>query len=234
MGQPGASAGLQTRRPGVPKNAPWPGRIGSSVRDGSFAPRGWQTKERGSPVCSTWGSAPSVRQAKAAEPRGAREADAVQVATQLRETGDLLLRLQGGRSRRNTASASVRVQAERLRSGRSDCRAVKLLSTQIVRKTGESNFHLERRFTLRVVPSSTLSNSTNGWLGWQRRSLSEDAQSLALRIHRCVKRREFIGDSRSVPVEIGCITAGKTVRMQQELCARRQTLFLRRRLRSPH
>jgi hypothetical protein len=83
-------------------------------------------------------------------------------------------------------------------------------------KQAKANFHLERRFTLRVVPSSTLSNSTNGWLGWQRRSLGEDEQSLALRIHRCVKRREFIGDSRGVPVEIGCITAGKTVRMQQE------------------
>ena len=38
------------------------------------------------------------------------------------------------------ASASLRVQAERLRLRENDCRAVKHLSTQIVRKTGESNF----------------------------------------------------------------------------------------------
>jgi hypothetical protein len=31
-------------------------------------------------------------------------------------------------------------------------------------------FHLQQRGTLRATSSSTLSNSTNGWLAWQRRS----------------------------------------------------------------
>ena len=38
---------LVCRRAGLvcSKNAPWPGRIGSSARNGSAAPRGWQTEE---------------------------------------------------------------------------------------------------------------------------------------------------------------------------------------------
>src|ERR1700731_1417283 len=43
-------------------------------------------------------------------------------------------------------------------------------------ETGESNFHLQQRRTLHATSSSTLSNSTNGWLTWQQRSLSEDAR----------------------------------------------------------
>jgi hypothetical protein len=34
-------------------------------------------------------------------------------------------------------------------------------------ETGESNFHLQQRGTLHATSSSTLSNSTNGWLTWQ-------------------------------------------------------------------
>jgi hypothetical protein len=44
------------------------------------------------------------------------------------------------------------------------------------RKTGESTFHFERRCTLHAGPSSTLSNSTNGWRAWQWRSYGEDDQ----------------------------------------------------------
>ena len=108
----GRRAGLECQR--MPR-----GPAGSARRCamGRLLLRGWQTKERGSPVCSTWGSAPSVRRANAAEPRGAREAGAVQVATLLRETRNLLLRLQGDRYPRNKVPASVRVQPVRLRSG---------------------------------------------------------------------------------------------------------------------
>jgi hypothetical protein len=151
----------------------------------------------------------------------------MQVATQLQKARD--------RSDANTvrtdaeepASFSVRVQAVRLRSGSRDCRAVKLLSTQIVRKQAKAIFHLQQRGTLHATSSSTLSNITNGWLTWQRRSYSEDDPYLSLHIHRCVKQHEFIGDSCGSPVEIECITAGKSVRLQQELCAHRRTLFAR-------
>jgi hypothetical protein len=37
-------------------------------------------------------------------------------------------------------------------------------------------FHRQQRGTLHAEPSSTLSNSTNGWPGWQLRSKSEDEQ----------------------------------------------------------
>ncbi len=170
MGRPGASAGLQTRRPGLAKVCPVARpNFGSSVRDGSFAPRGWQTQEQGSPVCSTWDQR-HLSGARRLPNRGVRE----------RPMQCRLPRNSGRREptvaitarndpAKNTVSASLRVQAERLGLTESDCKAVKHLSTQIVRKTGESNFHFERRFTLRVVPSSTLSNSTNGWRGWQRR-----------------------------------------------------------------
>src|ERR1700756_426749 len=63
-------------------------------------------------------------------------------------------------------------------------------------KTGESNFHCQQRRTLHAASPSTLSNSTNGWLTWQRRSYSEDDSYLGLRIHRSMKERESIGDSR--------------------------------------
>ena len=93
-------------------------------------------------------------------------------------------------------------------------------------------FHFQQRSTLHATSSSTLSNSTNRWLTWQRRSFSEDRRYLRLRIHRYVKTCYFIGDLRWWPVEIECITAGKSVRLQQELCGHRRTLLSRRRFRS--
>jgi hypothetical protein len=65
--------------------------------------------------------------------------------------------------------------------------AVKLLSTQIVRKQAKAIFHLQQRGTLHATSSSTLSNSTKGWLTWQRRSYGEDDQHFGLRIHRYMK-----------------------------------------------
>ena len=169
--EPGASAGLQTRRPWVVQRMPrGPAGLRLSARDGSSAPRGWQTEERGSPVCSTWGSVPPVRRAKAAGPRGAREADAVQVATRLRE------------HRNRTAADTARDDAGGIRyrphcvcrqgccAGSRDCRAVELLSTQIVRKTGESNFHLERRLHIACSAVFNAFQQYEGWPAWQRRS----------------------------------------------------------------
>jgi hypothetical protein len=133
------------------------------------------------------------------------------------------------------ASPSMRVQTARLRLGSRDCRAVKLLSTQIVRKQAKAIFFISdnaahcmqrrrQRFpTVRMV----------GWVG------NGEVRAKMADINACAstdrwKRREFIGDSRCGPVEIECITAGKSVRMQQELCGHRRTLSTRCRSRSSH
>jgi hypothetical protein len=78
-------------------------------------------RERGSPVCSTWDQRHLSGKRNAAEPRGAREADILQVATQL-QGRTVCCDYREGRCRRNTASASVRVQAERLVSRRATAR----------------------------------------------------------------------------------------------------------------
>src|ERR1700733_7044773 len=95
--------------------------------------------------------------------------------------------------------------------GASDCEAVKLLSTQIVRKQAKAlsisndaahcmQRHRQRFPTVRMV--SEVGNS--------------EARAKMTDIRACAstdawKRREFIGDSRCDPVEITCITAGKSV-----------------------
>ena len=43
-----------------------------------------------------------------------------------------------------------------------------------------------------------------------------------LRIHRIFKERMVAGDLHDGPVEIGCITAGKSVLLQWEWCDRRR------------
>ena len=145
-------------------------RYGLSARDGSSAPEERKTKEQSSPVCST-----GDQRHLSGEP-GCRTAGCerglvpTQVATRLQRQKISLLRIQRGPVPEELASSSERVQAVRLRSGSRDCGAVKLLSTQIVRKQAKAIFHLQRRGTLRATSSSTLSNSTNGWPGWQRRS----------------------------------------------------------------
>ena len=170
---------------------------------------------------------------EAAEPRGAREALCHgRLPRGSGRQGVALLRYSEDRCRRTWHSTSMRVQAARLRLWSRDCEAVELLSTQIVRKQAKAIFHFQQRSTLHATSSSTLSNSTNRWLTWQRRSFSENRRYLRLRIHRYVKTCYFIGDLRWWPVEIECITAGKSVRLQQELCGHRRTLLSQRRFRS--
>jgi hypothetical protein len=144
---------------------------GPSVRDGSSAPGRAKTKERGSPVCST------RDQVHLSDELGCRTAGcergfyAKAVATRLQK------------ARNRSAADTVRIDAGgtgirphrvcRQRGcawGVATAMAVKLLSTQIVRKQAKAIFHLQQRCTLHATSSSTLSNSTNGWLTWQRRS----------------------------------------------------------------
>jgi hypothetical protein len=217
MGRPGASAGLQTRRPGWPKNAPWPGRISARrcVMGRLLLGVGRDKRARLSCLLHL-GSAPPVRRAKAAEPRGAREADAVQVATQLRETRTHCCDYSEGRSRRNTVSASLRVQAERLRLRRATARQSGISQLKLSEKQAKAIFisndashcvscRRQRFPTVRMV-----GEVGNGEFRAKIENLCPCASTVVW------KRPEFIGDSRGVPVEIGCITAGKTVRMQQE------------------
>ena len=130
-----------------------------------------KAKERGSPACST------RDQVHMSDERGCRTAGCErdlmpwQVATRLRKARD---RSAADTKRidawKNWAFDLNACAAARLRLGSRDCGAVKLLSTQIVRKQAKAIFHLQQRGTLHATSSSTLSNSTNGWLTWQRRS----------------------------------------------------------------
>ena len=100
---------------------------------------------------------------EAAEPRGAREAEChCRLPRGSRRQQIVLLRIQGVGAGGNGIGRSACAGSEVALVGASDYRAVKLLSTQIVRKTGESYFHLQRSRTLHATLSSTLSNSTNG------------------------------------------------------------------------
>jgi hypothetical protein len=134
-------------------------------------------KERSSPVCST------RDQVHLSDEPGCRTAGcergfyAKAVATRLqkarnRSAADTVR----DRCRTNWHSTSVRVQAARLRLGSRDCNGSQASLNSDCQKTGESTFHLQQRGTLHATSSSTLSNSTNGWLTWQQRSLSEDAR----------------------------------------------------------
>jgi hypothetical protein len=169
MGQPGTSAGLQTRRPGWPKNAPWPGRISARrcVMGRLLLGVGRQKSE-------ALLSAPPGISATCPASEGCRTAgcERNRCSAGCHATpGDEnpLLRLQRGTIPKEYGIGLTACAGREVETLESDCKAVRHLSTQIVIKTGESNFHFERRFTLRVVPSSTLSNSTNGCRDWQRR-----------------------------------------------------------------
>jgi hypothetical protein len=75
---------------------------------------------------------------KGAEPQGAREAIAAGChATPPAQGIDLPLIQRGCEPK--TGLPSLRLRAAMMRVGSRDCKAVKLLSTQIVRNTGESN-----------------------------------------------------------------------------------------------
>jgi hypothetical protein len=150
--------------------APWPGRIRPSARDGSSAPGEQKTKERGSPDCSSGDQVHLVRRARLPN-RGVRERLYAVAGCHAAPEGkrSLCCGYSEDRCRNKWHSTSTRVQAARLRLGSRDCVAVELLSTQIVRKQAKAIFHLQQRGTLHATSSSTLSNSTNGWLAWQRR-----------------------------------------------------------------
>jgi hypothetical protein len=111
-----------------------------TARDGSSAPGERKTKEQDSPACSTGD------QRHLSDERGCRTAGCerglvpTQVATRLREARDHSAANTVRAGAKKLASASLRVQAARLRSGSRDCGAVKLLSTQIVRKQAKALF----------------------------------------------------------------------------------------------
>ena len=87
-----------------------------------------------------WEPAPSVRRARLPN-RGVREKLYAGAGCHTAPGGkgpSTAITVKAGAER--LASVSMRVQTARLRSGSRDCEAVKLLSTQIVRKTGESIF----------------------------------------------------------------------------------------------
>src|SRR5258708_37546361 len=111
------------------------------LRDGSSALGEQKTKERGSPVCST------RDQVHLSDERSCRTAGcergfyAVAGCHAAPEgKGSFCCGYSEDRCRRNWHSTSVRVQAARLRLGSRDCVAVKLLSTQIVRKQAKAIF----------------------------------------------------------------------------------------------
>jgi hypothetical protein len=141
MGQSGASAGLQTRRPGLAKECPVARpKFGSSVRDGSFAPQSWQAKEQGSPVCSTWDQRHLSGERRLPN-RGVRE----------RPMQCRLPRNSGRREptvaitarddpAKNTVSASLRVQAERLRLRRATARQSGISQLKLSEKQAKAIF----------------------------------------------------------------------------------------------
>jgi hypothetical protein len=171
-GPAGASAGLQAHPLVVFKNRPVARPSTAFRRVMGLLVRGERkARERGSPVCSTGD------QVHLSDERGCRTAGCErgylpwQVATRLRKARDRSAADTKGIDAWNNRAFDLNAcAAARLRLGSRDCVAVKLLSTQIVRKQAKAIFHLQQRGTLHAASSSTLSNSTNGWLTWQRRS----------------------------------------------------------------
>lgn len=159
--------------------------------------------------------------------RGVRErAYATQVATRLRRRKGSVCcgcsEIEAGQ----TGSTSLRCRQRRCAGGGATASSRSLLSTQIVRKPGESNFiPLRHPHTLRVKTSLTLAKSRKDWRSMQWRSLSEDRRYLRLRIHRSLQTCMNTGDSCYSPVEIWCITAGKGVPLQRKWCVPRRTLL---------
>lgn len=160
------------------------------------------------------------------EPRGAREAVCpVQVATRFRDHA----RTQSAReyreldARQSWHRTSVRVQAARC-AGESRLRGSRASLNSSCQKTGESNFignnaaHCMQRRRQRFPTVRTTMHLGNGEVRAKVQPLTP------LHIHRVLELRQFIGDSHATPVEIGCITTGKDVPLQQEWCALRRTL----------
>ena len=174
------------------------------------------------PECFGRNSATSLAN-DAAGPWGAREAVCAgcHATPQARKVG--LPRIERSRSRTNRIDFAA-LRAATCAGGGATADSRDLLSTQIVRKPGESNFvRLRRRRTFDAKLSSTLAKSTKPDRSWQQRNLGEDRRDFRLRIHRgsqtCVDR----GDECYSPVEIGCIPAGKGVPLQREWCGGKET-----------
>jgi hypothetical protein len=123
----------------LPKKTPWLGRIGSSVRNGSFAPGSWQAKRARLSCLLHLGSAPSVRQAKCCRTAGC-ERGRYLAGCHAAPRENRLLRLQGGTLPEEYGIGLSACAGREVGLKESDCKTVKHLSTQIFRKTGESNF----------------------------------------------------------------------------------------------
>jgi hypothetical protein len=165
---------LVCRRTGlvVPKIPRGPAAYGRSARDGPSAPGERKTKRARLSRLLHQGPVPSVRRARLPN-RGVRERpDAVagcHAAPQSRirsaaNTERKLMPEKTGIALNACADSEVALGESRLQGSQASLNSN-------CQKTGESNFfHLRQRGTLHATSSSTLSNSTNGWLGWQRRS----------------------------------------------------------------
>jgi hypothetical protein len=121
--------------------APWPGRIRPSARDGSSAPGELKTKERGSPDCSTGDQVHLVRRARLPN-RGVRERLYAVAGCHAAPEGKGSLCC--GYVRIDAGGNGIRPQCVcRQRGcawGVTTAMAVKLLSTQIVRKQAKAIF----------------------------------------------------------------------------------------------
>lgn len=139
MGQSRASAGLPAHGSGGVQNCP-------VARPDTFLRRVMSLRLRGEQQTEskTLLSAPLSDQRHQLGERSCRTAGCergfmpAQVATRLQEARDHSTANTVRAAAKERASASVRVQTARLRSGSCDCVAVKLLSTQIVRKQAKA------------------------------------------------------------------------------------------------
>jgi hypothetical protein len=123
--------------PRLPRGAAGFGRL---ARNRPSAPGGQKTERARLSYLLHWGSAPSAGEQCCRTAGCERGPIPMQVATRLRRTRNRFAASTVRSDAKEIASFSVRVHATRLRSGSRYCRAVKLLSTQIVRKQAKAIF----------------------------------------------------------------------------------------------
>jgi hypothetical protein len=170
IGQSGTSVGLQTNRSGGSKNCPVV-RPNATLRRvmGLLLRENRRQKSKALPSAPQ-GISATCPASEAAEPRGARDSPMRRRLPRSSWRQRIVhLRIQSGSMRRNRHRPQC-VCRQRGCSGSKRLRSSQASLNSNCQKTGESTFHFERRRTLRATLSSTLSNSTNGWLSWQRRS----------------------------------------------------------------
>jgi len=156
---------------GRSKTDPWSGRIETPARGWTSRLAADSTREARLSCLLRCGTS-DLPASEAAGPWDAREADCqCRLPRGSADAGDRSVadteRIDAGK----TGPISLRLRTAMVRVGSRDCRAVKLLSTQIVCSTGESNSSPTRLQAARS--SSTLSNSTNGYRAWQQRTGGE-------------------------------------------------------------